>query len=220
MLVLVAIFGSFILSHLHQRLPLGRQEPLPVIATIPEFVLTNQVGQAVTSADLRGQVWLADILFTRCPGPCEQMTRQMAELQYWLPPGQPVKLVSLTTDPEFDSPPVLNRYAERFGAQARRWWFLTGAKAELFRVAVEGLKLTTVEKKPEEREGPADLFVHSTIFVVVDKQGRLRGAFETREEEFDEADQPLREADRAANWTRTRRRILKAVEQLGREKQP
>ena len=73
----------------------------------------------------------------------------------------------------------MKRYAERFGADPARWSFLTGIKAEIAKLAIDSLKLTAIEKKPEERETPEDLFIHSTIFVIVDKQAQLRGVFET-----------------------------------------
>jgi protein SCO1 len=154
-------------------------KPLPVVGPIAGFTLTNQNGDAVTLADLRGRVWVADIIFTRCPGPCLKMTRQMKELQEALPPASQAKLVTLTTDADFDTAPVLRAYAERFQADTNRWMFLTGTKQEIAKLAIDSLKLTAIEKKPEERESPQDLFVHSTIFVVADKQARLRGIFET-----------------------------------------
>jgi protein SCO1/2 len=159
--------------------------PLPVIGPVADFTLTNQNGRAVSLADLRGQVWVADIIFTRCPGPCLKMTRQMKELQGALPPGSQAKLVTLTTDADFDTPPVLKTYAERFQADTNRWLFLTGTKQEIAKLAIDSLKLTAIEKKPEERESPQDLFVHSTIFVAVDRQGSLRRVFETTGEGID-----------------------------------
>ncbi|MGD0258467.1 MAG: SCO family protein [Verrucomicrobiota bacterium] len=178
-------------------------QPLPVYGQIADFTLTNQNGRAVSLADLRGQVWVADIIFTRCPGPCLNMTRQMKALQDALPPGSQTKLVTLTTDADFDTPPVLKAYAERFEADPRRWMFLTGTKQELAKLAIDSLKLTAIEKKPEERESPQDLFVHSTIFVIADKRARLRGVFETTGE--------------GINPQNVKARILAAVRRLERE---
>jgi protein SCO1 len=218
-LVIVGVFAAFLLSESSRRHSSSGNLP-PILGTLPDFVLTNQTGSVITSNDLRGQVWVADIIFTRCPGPCEKMSRQMAELQAALSADRPVKFISVTTDPDFDSPAVLQRYAERFGAHPGRWWFLTGARRELLRLAVDGLKLTTIEKKPGERENPSDLFIHSTIFVVVDKQGRLRGVFETQTEEYDEAGRPRPDIDARANWTATRGRIVALMNQLLKEKRP
>jgi cytochrome oxidase Cu insertion factor (SCO1/SenC/PrrC family) len=113
------------------------------------------------------------------------MTKQMQVLQGALPPDSTTKLVTLTTDADFDTPPVLKAYAERFGADPRRWMFLTGTRQEVAKLAIDSLKLTAIEKKPEERESPQDLFVHSTIFVIADKRGQLRGVFETTGEGID-----------------------------------
>ena len=163
----------------------GPGQLLPLYGQIADFGLTNQDGRAVSLADLRGQVWVADIIFTRCPGPCLKMTKQMKALQDALPPDSPTKLVTLTTDADFDTPPVLKAYAKRFEADPQRWMFLTGTKRGIANLAIDSLKLTAIEKKPEERESPQDLFVHSTIFVIADKRGQLRGVFETTGEGID-----------------------------------
>ena len=157
-------------------------KPLPIYGQVADFTLTNQFGRSVSLADLRGKVWVADIIFTRCAGPCLKMTRQMKALEQSLPPASRTVLISLTTDADFDTPPVLKTYAERFGADFNRWQFLTGGKKQIANLAIDSLKLTAVEKKPEERQDASDLFVHSTIFVIVDKQARLRGVFETTDE--------------------------------------
>ena len=176
-LVVVTFLAVVVLAGLKLHNAQGR--PLPVIGPIADFGLTNQSGRAVSLADLRGKVWVADIIFTRCGGPCPRMTRQMKELQEAMPAGSQAKHVTLTTDADFDTPPVMKAYAERFGADLNRWMFLTGTRQGIAKLAIDSLKLTAIEKKPEERETPQDLFVHSTIFVVADKQARLRGVFET-----------------------------------------
>jgi cytochrome oxidase Cu insertion factor (SCO1/SenC/PrrC family) len=182
-LVALTLLVAFLLVQLKSRSSTG--QPLPVYGQIADFALTNQNGRAVSLADLRGRVWVADIIFTRCPGPCLKMTKQMQALQNALPPDSPTKLVTLTTDADYDTPPVLKAYAERFGADPRRWMFLTGTRKDIAKLAIDSLKLTAIEKKPEERESPQDLFVHSTIFIIADKRGQLRGVFETTGEGID-----------------------------------
>ena len=201
-LLIVILCASYVLSRLEPRH--GRASSPPILGRVADFTLTNQAGMAVSLADLRGRVWVADIIFTRCAGPCPRMTQQMRELQAALPPTSQARLVTLTTDPDFDTPQVLKRYAERFGADTNRWMFLTGTKKEIGGLAVDSLKLSAVEKKPEERADPADLFVHSTIFVVVDKRARLRGVFETTGEGVDPA--------------HVRSEILATVQRLERER--
>jgi protein SCO1/2 len=200
-LVLLTLLLAVSLAGLKSRDARGK--PLPVYGQIAGFTLTNQNGRAVSLADLHGRVWVADIIFTRCPGPCLKMTRQMKEIQDALPSGSGAQLVTLTTDPDFDTPPVLKAYAERFQADTNRWMLLTGAKGEIAKLAIDSLKLTAIEKKPEERESPQDLFVHSTIFVIADKQGQLRGVFETTGEGIDPQ--------------KVKEQILAAVRRLERE---
>lgn len=200
-LVVLTLLLAFLLVQLKARFAPG--QPLPVYGQIADFTLTNQNGRAVSLADLRGQVWVADIIFTRCPGPCLKMTKQMKVLQDGLPPDSQAKLVTLTTDADFDTPPVLKAYAERFAADPQRWMFLTGTKRGIANLAIDSLKLTAIEKKPEERESPQDLFVHSTIFVIADKRGQLRGVFETTGD--------------GINPENVKARILAAVRQLERE---
>jgi cytochrome oxidase Cu insertion factor (SCO1/SenC/PrrC family) len=178
-LVIVLICVAFIVGRLQPGGQINASDALPVIGPVADFTLTNQDGQVVTLAGLRGHVWVGDIIFTRCPGPCIRMTRQMKSLQDALPPGNDVKLVTLTTDPEYDTPAILKKYADHAGADASRWTFLTGTKKEIGGLAVNSLKLAAVEIKPEDRASPDDLFVHSTMFVLMDKQARLRGVYET-----------------------------------------
>jgi protein SCO1 len=182
-----------------------RQNILPVLGRIADFTLTNQDGQLATLADLTNHVWIADIIFTRCAGPCPRMTAQMKSLQGLLPQNSTAKLVTLTTDPDNDTPAVIKKYGERFNADFNRWTFLTGSKSEIAELASDSLKLSAVPVKPEERKNDADLFIHTTIFVVVDKHAQLRGVFETGGEGVD--------------WTNTvQPKLLATVHQLETEK--
>lgn len=199
--VIALILVAFVVSKLKPGQP--PVAPLPIIGSVADFSLTNQNSEPVTLTDLRGRVWVADIIFTRCPGPCARMSGQMKELQAALVSNSAAILVSLTTDAGFDTPPVLQKYAERFGAQPGRWLFLTGDPHAIANLAIDSLKLTALEKPAPERLSPEDLFVHSTIFVVVDKQGRLRGVFETGGEGVD--------------WAKSRAGILSVLAQLERE---
>ncbi len=187
----------------------------PVIASLADFTLTNQLARPVRLADLRGQVWIADIIFTRCPGPCATMTKRMAELQAALPTNAPVQLISLTTDPAHDTPVALARYAERFGAVPSRWQFLTGPKADLVKLAVNSLKLTVLDKEEAKRTSPDDLFIHSSIFVVVDKQGRLRAVFESLDNVLAEEETTTGASTVNSTWEKGgKQRLLDAVNAL------
>ncbi|MBI1840950.1 MAG: SCO family protein [Verrucomicrobia bacterium] len=157
--------------------------PPPIIGQIQPFLLTNQLNQPVQLSDLKGNLWVANIIFTRCPGPCKQMSRRMAALQKRWAGNASVRFISLTTDPDHDTPAVLKVYAEEMGADPSRWQFLTGPKPTIRELAVDGLKLTVKDTEADQRANPADLFVHSTISVVVDRHGRLRGAVEALEKD-------------------------------------
>jgi cytochrome oxidase Cu insertion factor (SCO1/SenC/PrrC family) len=189
-LLILTLVAVILMAFFRQRLAEGeakRATQLPVLGQVSNFSLTNQLGETITLSNLLGTVWVGDIVFTRCAGPCPRMTRQMSELQELLAKDSPVRLVTLTTDPAFDTPEVMRRYGEKYGAKPDRWWLLTGSKAEIARLAVEGLRLTAIETKENERTDPADLFIHSTIFVVVDKQGRLRAVVETQDDVVEES---------------------------------
>lgn len=196
--VIFVIAGAFVSSKLRSEKPVVSAPP--VFGQVADFSLTNQNAEVVSLAALRGHVWVADIIFTRCAGPCPRMTGQMKELQIALPTTSAAKLVTLTTDPEFDTPPILKKYGEHYAADLSRWNFFTGTKKEIAALAIDSLKLTAVEKKPEQRADDADLFIHSTIFVVVDKQARLRGVFQTGGEDVD--------------WNKAKADILALVAQL------
>jgi protein SCO1 len=159
---------------------------LPHLSQVQPFTLTNQLGQVVSSRDLDGRVWIADIIFTRCAGPCPKMTEEMSKLQNAFPEKDALRFVTLTTDPDYDRPSVLKTYSEKFGADPARWHFLTGSKGEIKQVAVGSLKLTVVEKEEQDRQNQNDLFIHSTIFALVDKNGVMRGVYESAEPGFQE----------------------------------
>lgn len=200
-------FAAFALAFLLwavQAAKLAKQPKLQVIGPVASFNLTNQDSQNTSLADLTNRVWVADIVFTRCAGPCPRMTAQMKQVQDALPKDSTARLVTLTTDPEFDTPEVLKKYGQRFGADFNRWTFLTGTKHEIGLLAANSLKLSAQPVKPEDQKDAADLFIHTTIFVIVDKQAQLRGFFET--------------AGDGVDWTNSvLPQIVKAVRQLERE---
>ncbi len=157
--------------------------PLPVLRTISSLDLVDQEGEPVNLQTFRGQPWFANIIFTRCPGPCARMTQKMRQLQEALPAeASEVQLVSLTTDPDFDTPEVLSQYARKFQADIRSWKFLTGTKEEIVRVSTQEWLLVMIEKGEAERESPNDIFLHSTLTVLMDGLGRIRGTYEILEE--------------------------------------
>jgi cytochrome oxidase Cu insertion factor (SCO1/SenC/PrrC family) len=152
-----------------------------VLATLPEFVLENDRGESIGLSDLRGNVWVADFIFTRCAGTCPVMTRRMVELEKDLDSSaslRDVKLVSFSVDPDFDRPDVLRDYGRTNGADPARWMFLTGTSEAVRGLVRDGFKLPVAEQ-PD----PNIPIVHSQNFMVVDRVGRIRGAFDVLTEE-------------------------------------
>ena len=159
------------------------REPLPVLARIDGFSLYDQRGKSVKLSDLGGQVWVADFIFTGCQAACPMLTSRMRSLQRHIEEREgalgrelPVRLVSFSVDPEVDTPDKLLAYAAKWGADERRWLFLTGSLEEMNRAVTRGMKI------PFEKGG-ADTaafdVMHGERLVVVDKMGRIRGYFDT-----------------------------------------
>jgi protein SCO1/2 len=153
-----------------------RPEPLPVLYGGPTFTLTDQDARPFGSKELRGKVWVADFIFTTCPGACPKMTMRMSGLQKAIP-DRDVHFVSFTVDPERDTPEVLKKYAQGYDADPGRWHFLTGEKSALFDVAA-GMKLTAA---PAGTFGPE--IVHAEKFLLLDGDGRVRGAYDSTDEQ-------------------------------------
>lgn len=171
-LALVAVAGAAV------REILNRPAPPPVLGEAPDFALTNRDGRTVHRADLAGEPWLADFVFTRCAASCPMMTLRMARLSRDLPADLPLRLVSFTVDPDYDTPEVLERYAKSFKAP-ESWLFLTGGREEMHRLSKEGFKLA-VDASGGSEEEP---ILHSTRFVLVDGEGKIRGYYEAFDEE-------------------------------------
>ena len=148
--------------------------PLPIFGDAPSFQLTTQAGQSFNSKSLDGTIWVADFIYTTCPGPCPMMTQQMRQLQdRTAQEMHDVKLVSFTVDPVHDTPPVLAEYARHYRVDPSRWSFLTGDMPALNNIGM-GFKLNSVDGN----------LSHSTRFVLVDRHMRIRGYYTTSEDAF------------------------------------
>jgi protein SCO1/2 len=143
---------------------------LPNYGTVPAFELTDQSGQPFGSRQLLGKIWVADFIYTTCPGPCPMISSRMSETQKPLRDTD-VKLVSFTVDPQHDTPAVLQGYATRLNAQPERWTFLTGDKETIYRLSRDGFKLATADG---DSAGP----IHSTRMILVDRGGSIRGYYD------------------------------------------
>src|SRR5438552_14260823 len=115
------------------------QRTVSSYGTVPNFQLVNQEGQPFGSAQLAGKIWIADFIYTSCPGPCPMISMRMSELQKPLEKTD-VHLVSFSVDPEKDTPEILRGYAEKLHTQAKRLDFLTGAKSAIYDLSHKGFR--------------------------------------------------------------------------------
>ena len=140
---------------------------------LADFRMTASDGREVTLASLAGAPFVLDFVFTTCSGPCPRMSASLAELQGELR-DTPVQLVSVSVDPETDTLEVLAAYAEAHGADPERWTFLRGDEAAVVELATS--VLLPAARNPDA--DPGMQVAHSSRFVVVDGQGRVRGYYE------------------------------------------
>jgi cytochrome oxidase Cu insertion factor (SCO1/SenC/PrrC family) len=141
---------------------------------VQPFELTERSGARVTLDTLKGRVWVAAFVFTRCTGPCPRISANMRKLQDRLQ-GTDVRLVSFSVDPTYDTPEVLARYAQDLGADPQRWLFLTGPLEEMRKVSFQSFLL------PFERDAAqpvGQMVTHRTVLTVVDKDGVIRGYYD------------------------------------------
>lgn len=149
---------------------------LPVLAPVPAFELVDEAGHPFGTRELRGTVWLASFIFTRCPDECPAITRRMAEIQGRTRQLEPAfHLVSISVDPGFDTPERLDRYARQYRASPRLWSFLTGPEQAIRDTVVKGLKASL-----ERGDAPGGIS-HDAHLVLVDGEGRVRGYYDSSE---------------------------------------
>ncbi|MDE0683771.1 MAG: SCO family protein [Candidatus Poribacteria bacterium] len=150
-----------------------KPEVLPEVVevSVPDFSLTNQQGEPLGLSDMAGKIWIADFIFTNCPTICPAMTQEMARLQSEFV-ADPVYFVSFSVDPERDTSKVLSRYAKAYGADDRRWHFLTGDKAHIYQLAEQGFSLAAGHKGSE--------VLHSPRFVLVKADGNIHDYYDSR----------------------------------------
>jgi protein SCO1/2 len=159
----------------HVEVQALKQRTISSYGTVPSFQFVNQNAQSFGSAQLNGKIWIADFIYTTCPGPCPMISTRMGELQKPLEKTD-VHLVSFSVDPEKDTPTVLRGYAEKLRAEPNRWDFLTGSKSAIYKLSHDGFKLAISDGKEE-----AGVPVHSTRMVLVDRHGQIRGYYEATE---------------------------------------
>jgi cytochrome oxidase Cu insertion factor (SCO1/SenC/PrrC family) len=186
------------------------EQPISIddLGPVGEFALTERNGDTVRDSDLRGKVWVASFVFTRCTGPCPQVSATIARLQSELKDEADVRFVTFTVDPEHDDPRELAEYAKHFGADPKRWLFLTGKQDDIYRLLREGFHVP-VEQNTGDARRPGNEVMHSPKLVVVDRRGHIRGYFDGMRD--------VREADPEKAYEDNLKRVRQAVAALVRE---
>jgi protein SCO1 len=158
----------------------GEEKPLEglkVFGSVPQFSLIERDGREIALSDLKGEVWIANFIYTNCPDTCPIQSAQMREIQEDFKNEKDLPLVSITVDPTRDTPEVLSEYAQRFSADPGRWLFLTGEKETIYKFAQEGFHLGAVEIPHKKRPESGASHTHSPRFVLVDRAAQIRGYY-------------------------------------------
>ena len=148
--------------------------PPPVLGTVPDFRLVDQTGAPFGPDRLKGRVWIADFVFTRCPDVCPRMTERLVGVHRAL--GERADVVSVSVDPTYDTPERLAAFARANGAESPRWHFLTGDSQHVQEAVLRGFNVAF----SRESEDIATL-THGVHVVLVDGRGRIRGYYDSND---------------------------------------
>ena len=140
---------------------------LPAFDKVPNFTMTDSQGHPFNRSQMAGKIWVVDFIYTFCPAECPLMSSRMRKLEGQIKSMSDVRLLSISVDPQRDTPPVLNQFARRWGAPNAQWTFITGDAAAVHLLAYETFHVGDVINKME----------HSTKFALVDRQGVIRGYY-------------------------------------------
>jgi protein SCO1/2 len=173
-LILPFLLGVGIVGYWYWTTRIDKQVMLPLFGEVPAFALTADDRRQVTDDLFRGKVSIVDFIFTECGGTCPMMSTKMADLQSVLRDERHVQFVSVSVDPETDTPDVLAEYGSRYGAVRGKWMFLTGPKEAIMKLTREGFHLGL------DIEGDGAI-IHSQKFVLVDQRGAIRGYYDSED---------------------------------------
>ena len=149
------------------------------ISVIPPFSLTERSGRQVTNRDLTGKIWVADFVYTTCPGPCPLVTAELARVQAATMNDPHVQLVTFTVDPVNDTPGVLAKYADAYHADPNKWWFLTGPEKAMYDLIQNGFLQAVQNNRGQPLEPGQGPVTHSLYFTLIDGEGNMRGAYDS-----------------------------------------
>lgn len=141
--------------------------------TIGQFTLTNQYGERITDSVTKDKIYVADFFFATCQSICPKMSHQLRRVQDTFINNKNFLILSHTVNPEHDTVEVLRIYGEKYGAKKGLWHLLTGDKKTIYDLARYHYLVNA-----DETEGEGDLFIHSELFLLIDKQKRIRGVYD------------------------------------------
>ena len=194
----IRIFETFLLSITilfascnseNKKLPiLGEREPVEKIVngktvidtiykTIPDFNFMNQDSVMISNQTLQNSIYVADFFFTSCPSICPIMSKNMLDVYNKYKGNEEVKFLSHTIDPKHDTIPVLKKYATKLGVDSKQWNFVYGDKESVYKIAKDGY----MNFAAEDSKAPGGI-THSGYFLLIDKEKRVRGAYDGTQE--------------------------------------
>lgn len=153
---------------------------LPVFGDVPDFTMTERSGKKVSRDSLKGKVWAASFIFTRCSGQCPMLCQELVKVQKKLRFKENFRLVSFSVDPKNDTPQVLTDYANKVEADPYKWLFLTGDHNQMQSLIRHGFRLASAEGR--QMAGATEEVIHSFKVVLVDASGRIRGYYDGLDE--------------------------------------
>lgn len=160
-LILVPVFVVLVMNDYFSK------KTLPVLGNINNFILYDQNGNEFSEEDLLGNYWISDFIFTTCAGPCPVMSSQFQGFQEKYSDNSNLKLLSISVNPQYDTPNILQNYGERYNADFKKWNFLTGDVNEIHTLALESFKVGDAENP----------IFHSAFFILIDDQAQIRGYY-------------------------------------------
>lgn len=142
---------------------------------LPSFQAVDHNGKPFTANDMKGKLWLVDLIFTRCNNVCPPMTANMAKIQQELKAqGVEIKIISFSVDPEYDTPQVLTQFAKKYHADLSNWYFVTGYSfEEINKITETAFKSNLTKSKGPTAEVPV-MINHPSRFYLIDQNGKVR----------------------------------------------
>jgi len=164
-LLAISLFFAFTIYFLKSA---TKTRHLPVLGQVEQFTLNDAQGKEFGLENLKGKVWVICFFFTTCSDVCPIMTKHMAALHRSFAILDDVAFVSVTVNPEYDSPETLAQFAKKYNADTQRWHFLTGSREAITALMIKNFKIGSIEEP----------IFHSTKFVLLDRYAQIRSYYD------------------------------------------